>query len=332
LQIAASLLLAAGLAGAALWMLPGGIDAGAALAARDDPAQIADLKLARQFDGAVAQREIDDALAANDPDLAQSFVELARQQNLALDPALTERVQAAVDAEASFGATAWRFARGFVTGNPQDAASFAGTAAGDLLVFGDIRDATREGTHLLRGEEANRLLLGMSLAGIAVTAGTYASLGAGTPARAGLSVIKAGVKSERTGARLSRVLRWERPAALIEAAGDVGRVQGKAGSRAALETLRLAEQPKDLGKFARLAVAKGGSTRAVLKLFGRGAIVLARSVFELGTALAFALANVLGFCASIKRTAERTTLAIIRRRKARRFARRLAALEAAQPI
>ena len=331
LQIAVSLLVAAGLAVGTLWTLPGGIDAGAALAARDDPARIADLKLDRGFDAAVAQREIEQALTANDPDLAQSFVELARQRGAAIDPALTQQVQAAVDAEASFGATAWRFARGFVTGDPQDAASLAGTAVGDLLVFGDVRDAAREGTHLLRGEEANRLLLGMSLAGIAVTAGTYASLGAGTPARAGLSIVKAGAKSERTGARLARVLRWERPAALLEAAGDVGRVQAKGGSRAALETLRLAEQPKDLGKFARLAVAKGGSTRAVLKLFGRGAIVLARSVFDLGMALAFALANVLGFCVSLKRTAERTTLAIIRRRKARRLARRVAELEAAQP-
>jgi len=331
LQIAFSVVLAAGLAGAALWTLPDAIDAGTALAARDDPAKLADLKLDRGFDAAIAQREIEQALSANDPDLAQSFVTLARRRGVTLDPAVSEKVQTAVDAEASFGATAWRFAHGFVTGDPQDAASLAGTAVGDLLVYGDIRDAAREGTHLLRGEEANRLLLGMSLAGIAVTAGAYASFGAGAPARAGLSIIKAGAKTERTGARLARVLRWERPAALIEAAGEVGTVQAKAGSRAAVETLRLAEQPKDLGKFARLAVAKGGSTRAVLKLFGRGAIVLARSVFDLGMALAFALANVLGFCVSIKRTAERATLAVIRRRKMRRLARRVAALEAAQP-
>ena len=59
----------------------------------------------------------------------------------------------------------------------------------------------------------------MSLAGIAVTAGAYASFGAGAPARAGLSIIKAAGKSERTGARLARVpaaghsVYWERPEA-----------------------------------------------------------------------------------------------------------------------
>ncbi|HYS48540.1 MAG TPA: hypothetical protein VEM36_07190 [Xanthobacteraceae bacterium] len=331
LQIALPLLLAAGLALAAPWTLPRGIEAGRALAARDDPARIADLALEQSFDAAAAKREIEAALAADDPELAQSFVELAGQRGIDVDPDLAGKVEADNGAASSLGATAWRFARGFVTGNPQDIASLAGTAAGDLFVFGDIRDAARETAHVLRGEEPNRLLLGLSLGGIAVTASAYASLGAAAPARVGLSLIKAAGKSERAGARLARVLRFERPAALIEAAGNVGRVQAKAGSRAALETLRLAEHPKDLGAFARLAAAKGGSTRAVVKLLGRGAIVLARSAFDLAIVLFWAVANVIGFCASLKRTAERATLAVIRRRKVRRLARRAAAVEAPAP-
>lgn len=308
------------------WTLPYAIQAIEVLQARDDPAQIVELKLSRQFNAVVATRNIETALEAGKPGLAQSFVELARQRGVALDPTL----QAAINAEASFGATARRFAHGFVTGDPQDAASFAGTAVSDLLVFGDIRDAAREGTHLLRGEEANRLLLGMSLAGIAVTAGAYASFGAGTPARAGLSIVKAGAKTERTGARLARVLRWERPAALIEAAGEVGTVQAKGGSRAALESLRLAEQPKDLGKFARVAAATGGGTWAVLTLLGRGAIVLTESMFSVGMAILGGVINLVWFCASLKGRVEHTARTVFLRRKVRRLARRLATLEAAQ--
>jgi hypothetical protein len=326
LNTALGLALALGLSAAAVWTLPRAVEAGRTLAARDDPAQLTDLALERGFDAAVAEREIRAALAADDPELAQSFLELARERAVAVDPALAAQADAALQAWSSFGSTAWRFTRGFFAGNPDDIASLAGTAAGDLLVIGDVRDATREGWRLARGEEANRLVLGLSLGGIAVTAGTFASFGLAAPARAGLSVVKAAGKSERIGARLLRFLRYEKPAALVEVAGDIGTVQAKAGGRAALEAVQLSQGRRDIAAFGRLAVARGGKTRAILKLFGRGAIALTGSLIDLALALMWAAANVLGFCASLKRTAERATLAVIRRRTLRRARLAAAAL------
>ena len=95
------------------------------------------------------------------------------------------------------------FVRGFVIGEPDDLASLAGTATGDLFVYGDARDAVREGWRLARGEEADELILGLACVGLAITAGTYASLGVGAPARIGLSVVKAARKTGRIGAKLS---------------------------------------------------------------------------------------------------------------------------------
>ncbi len=66
-----------------------------------------------------------------------------------------------------------RFATGFVTGNADDVASLSGTVAGDLFVFGDIRDVVREGKHLAMGEDTDHLMLGLATAGLAVTAATY---------------------------------------------------------------------------------------------------------------------------------------------------------------
>jgi len=327
LNIALGLVLASGLAIAGLWTLPRGIEAGRTLGAQDDPARLTDLALDRRFDAAVAEREIRAALAGNDPELAQSFVELARERAVALDPELVAKTEADMQVWSSFGSIVSRFTRGFFAGNPDDMASLAGTAAGDLLVIGDVRDAAREGWRFARGEEPNRLVLGLSLGGIAVTAGTFASFGLAAPARAGLSVVKAAGKSERIGARLLRLLRFEKPAALVEVAGEIGTVQAKAGGRAALEAVQLAQGRRDIAAFGRLAVAKGGKTRAVLKLLGRGAIAITGSLIDLALALMWAAANVLGFCGSLKRTAERTTLAVIHRRKLRRA--RLAASAAA---
>jgi hypothetical protein len=326
-NIALGLVLAAALAIAGAWTLPRAIEAGRTLAAHDDPAQLTDRALARGFDAAVAEREIRAALAGNDPELAQSFVELARERAVAVDPDLAVKADADMHTWSSFGSTAWRFTRGFFAGNPDDMASLAGTAAGDLLVIGDVRDAAREGWRFAHGEEPNRLVLGLSLGGIAVTAGTFASFGLAAPARAGFSAVKAAGKSERIGARLLRFLRYEKPAALVEVAGDIATVQAKAGGRAAFEAVQLAQGPRDVAAFGRLAVAKAGKTRAILKLLGRGAIAITGSLIELALALLWAAANVLGFCASLKRTAERATLAVIRRRKLRRA--RLAASAAA---
>src|SRR5207244_4289218 len=157
------------------------------LLAQDDPAAIADRRLDRAFNAAVAAREIRAALAADDAELAASFVELARDRDVAVDPALAAQVEAANSTTANTARAAGSFARGFVTGEPEDLVGLAGTAAGDLFVFGDIRDAAREGTRLALGEPADELVLGLACVGLAVTAGTYASLGAAAPGRIGLT-------------------------------------------------------------------------------------------------------------------------------------------------
>ena len=51
------------------------------------------------------------------------------------------------------------------------------------------------------GEPADELVLGLAGVGLAVTAGTYASLGAGAPGRIGLTVVKAARKTGRMSAR-----------------------------------------------------------------------------------------------------------------------------------
>lgn len=323
LALAFSAVALVALASAAYPVLSRGVNAGRMLAVQDDPAQLSELALDDQFDPKRAAREIDAALAANDPELADSFVELARERGIAIEPDLTAKVEAAKKTAASPASTVRSFARGLVLGETDSIAAFGGTALGDLFVFGDVRDATRQGVQFARGEPVDKAVLGLSLAGIAVTAGTYVSLGAMAPARFGLSAIKAGAKTGRIGARFLRAARLERVENLARAAGDLGRVQTKAGSRAAIEGLKLAEEPKDLGRLASLAAAKGGKTRAVLKLLGRGAIALTTGLFDLALWVFWALAHLLGFCVTLKRTAERITLWVIRRRKRGR-GRRLA--------
>jgi hypothetical protein len=350
---------------ALLW--PHARDAGAVLAAQDDPAALADLQLnsALRNNQALVEQNIEAALAANDADLADSFVELARENNIALPEDLSRRVSEAVTEQNSPSHFAKRFATGLVTGNADDVASLSGTVAGDLIVFGDIRDVVREGKHLAMGEDTDRLILGLAAAGLAVTAATYVSVGGVAPVRAGLTLVKDARKVGRLGEGLTAwagrsargmvdtpmlqnavasgsVMRpgqtisairaafhAEKAGALVRLAKDVGRLSERAGIRATQDTLKIAEGPNDVARAARLAESKGGQTRAILKILGRGALLLAAGAFDLTLWLFSALFALFGFLSSIKATTERLTMSYLQRKKARRLRKQLAA--AAQP-
>ncbi len=328
---------------ALLW--PHAREAAAILSAQDDPAELSDLELdsVLRNNQAVVEQNIEAALAAGDADLADSFV----------------------DDEKSTSHFAKRFATGLVTGSADDVASLSGTVAGDLFVFGDIRDVVREGKHLAMGEDTDRLVLGLAAAGLAVTAATYVSVGGVAPVRAGLTLVKDARKVGRLGEGLTTwagrsaremvdtpmlqeavasgsvmrpgqtvsaikaAFRAEKAGALVRLAKDIGRVSERAGIRAAQDTLKIAENPKDVARAARLAESKGGQTRAILKVLGRGALLLAAGAFNLAWWLFGALLALFGFLSSIKATTERLTQSWLNRRKARRLRKQIAA--AAQP-
>ena len=349
---------------AALSLAPRGLDAAHLAAIEDDPAALADYAVEKTLTPDVARREIENALAADDADLAASFVALARERGVAIDPALAGKVEAASAPSASAVRSAKSFFHGLVTGAPDDLAGLAGTATGDLFVFGDIRDAVRESNHILRGEPVDRFILGLACAGIAVTGATYATLGGGLPERMGLTLVKSLGKTRRLtrpmtewitrsaretvdtaalGAAVTKAsftapemalraardaVKLDRAQGLVTVARDVSKVQAKAGTKAALEGVRVAEGPKDVRRLARLAEAKGGKTRAILKLAGRGAFALTVALFDLIWWICMAAGSLLGFTLTVKRITDRATLRYLRWRKAR-HAR--AALAAAAP-
>lgn len=311
-RIFAFLVLLISLLGAAPWLLPVAKESAKLIAARDNPAALADLGL-RDFTAADATRAVEAALTEDDVALATSYLALADARRLAIPAELRARVEAANGTAAQALRSAKEFGMGFVTGQPSDLAGLAGAAASDLMVWGDIRDAGREGLKMVRGEDPDELILGLSAVGIAVTAGTYATVGASLPVRIGISLVKVAKRTGRLSAGLLRaftraaresvdlvalrrllsgsaavdgaavksVVRTDRLATLTRMLDDTARVQAKAGTRAALEGLKVAEGGRDLSRVARLADAKGAQTLAILKTLGRGAIAITSLLFHL---------------------------------------------------
>ena len=360
LALAAMTVSGAALAG----MWPHAREAGAILAAQDDPAELSDLQVnsALRNNQNIVAGQIEAALAAHDTGLASSFVDLAKAKDISLPEDLVQRVNEAIAEDSTTSHFVRRFATGLVTGNADDAGSLSGTVAGDLFVFGDIRDVVRESKHLVMGEDTDRLVLGLATAGLAVTAATYVSVGGVAPLRAGLTLVKDARKVGRLGEGLTEwagrsarevvdtsmlgdavssaavtrptqtvsaitaAFRAEKAGGLVRLAKDVGRVSEKAGARGALDTLKIAEGPEDVARAARLAEASGGKTRAILKLLGRGALLLAAGAFNLSWWVFGALFALFSLLASIKATTERVTQSVIDHGKRRRLRRQLASI------
>ncbi len=248
-----------------------------AVAAEKDPAKLADLRL-KGFGAEAAMREIEAALQAGDAELAASFVALAGDRAIALPQELIARVEAANSASEATKRGIYNFAHGFVTGEPQDMSGFAGTATGDLLVFGDIRDIVREGSRWMRGMETDPLIMALAGAGLAVTGVTYFTWGSAAPARVGTTLVKVARRTGKLSTKLADdvmvLLKARRTGRVSAALTDVAQIQRRAGTRVALESMRHADNVGDLAKASLLAEKKGKSTLAVFKTLGRGAIAV----------------------------------------------------------
>ncbi|MEP9369559.1 hypothetical protein [Xanthobacter sp. VNH20] len=337
--------LLAAFAGLLPWAAPLAKSGARLIEARDDPALLSDLAL-QSFTSADVRAEIEGALANDDGELAASYLELADARGLAVAPDLRARVMKANDGATTAWRSAKHFGYGFLTGTPEDLAGFAGAAAGDLTAWGDLRDASREGWKYANGEAVDPLILGLSTVGLALTAGTYATFGAGLPVRAGVSAVKIAKRTGRLSVGMTRLLtravnetvdfaalrragtsldatalkgavRAEGLKPLARLMGDLGTVQAKAGSRAAVAGLSVAENGADLSRLARLAEAKGGQTLAILKTLGRGALVMGSALLKLVWWGVVAALWLFGLIASFNRFCVELVRPIWRRKRVR---------------
>lgn len=171
--------------------------------AADDPVARAELRLNDTLTATRVAAEIDAALAAEDEGLANSFVGLANEQGVPVDPRQHARLDA-LRADSSRRAVR-DFFYGFANGGGDSDAAFFGAVAADTTGYGDLRDLWNEGRKLVTGEQADQLVLGVAALGLAVNAAAATAivtsaggaLPAVAPVRTGLTVIKTAQKTAR---------------------------------------------------------------------------------------------------------------------------------------
>ena len=151
----------------------------------------------------------------------------------------------------SVGAVFSRCVGGVWTGRADDGVGLGCAVASDLVVFGDVRDLTRQGIAWFRGEDTDEVIVALSAAGIALT--LTPQLGAGT------SLLKAARRAgtladglARTVVRLARERAWRPLAGFLT---DAGRISLKVGPAKATRALQYIDDPADLSAVARFVEA-----------------------------------------------------------------------------
>ena len=127
-RVSVAVVLALVWAAAGIVIAPRAFEAQSLLDRQDDPIGLADHAIARLLDARTAAREIDAALAADDAHLARSFLDLARETNVPVDPELAERVEGANASAATTVRSLGSFARGVATGEAEDGSGLVGVA------------------------------------------------------------------------------------------------------------------------------------------------------------------------------------------------------------
>jgi hypothetical protein len=148
-------------------------------------------------------------------------------------------------------ATAERCLAGVWTGVGDDAAGVACAIASDLVVFGDVRDLTRQGVAWGRGEATDPLLIGLSTAGLVLTFAPQVDVGTAL------------LKAARRAGRLTRGLADEVLAligrgawrAVGDLSTDAARVANRLGVAGGTRALAYADDAAELASLARFVEA-----------------------------------------------------------------------------
>jgi len=99
-----------------------------------------------------------------------------------------------------------KFLEGITKGGSDEDIGKISAIASDFLVVGDIRDLSIEGKHYLNDEKVDKVILSLSSIGLLATASTVYTLGATTPIKTSISVLKYGKKVNKLPSWLNKNL------------------------------------------------------------------------------------------------------------------------------
>jgi hypothetical protein len=161
--------------------------------------------------------------------------------------ACPEELAAARSRWSSLAAAFQRCLDGAWTGYGDDAAAVGCAVASDLVVFGDVRDLTRQGLAWSRGDATDPVLVALSTAGLVLTFAPQVGLG-----NALMKVARrAGTLTNALAGGVVTLVRRGAWAPLATMLGDAGRIGAKVGVARGSRALAYADDAAEMAALAR---------------------------------------------------------------------------------
>ena len=251
--------------------------------------------------------EIDQSIENSEFDDARMYLDIARSNLYKLDYAKYESEIKRKDTSFTKVKTqVSSFAKGFAKGESSDMAGLVGAVSADFTVVGDVRDLRKQYSHYSDGEDVNELIALLSGVGVGLTAITVVSLGSAAPVKAGASIMKVAVKTNRLTSRFQKqvvklgrnVFNWTtfvrlskqdtsfrnirvaakqayKPRAvepLKKIATQVNAIRKSTSSMDTIQLLKYVETTDDLRHLEKVSLKHGTKTKGLMKLVGKGSI------------------------------------------------------------
>ncbi|KIX19055.1 hypothetical protein [Paracoccus sp. 228] len=245
------------------------------------------------------------ALDAGDRQQVQMLMDLARDQGMPLPPDLRARADAALavgmlDTLSDCG-TCMRD----VTACPSLSLVAACTLPFELSPAGDAAALIRQGGTWATGGDPDGIEAALATLGLAATAGTLVTAGSSLSIKGAATTLRVARRADALSPGMTRALsaaaRSPAPTrALSGIAGDLRTIGRQASVPELLPILRLADDPDDLRRLARLSEAAGPDTTRVLTVLGKSdSLRLMRRLADAAMAAAALIALVLGQMAAL---------------------------------
>ncbi len=202
------------------------------------------------------------------------------------NPQSQQLLQAIKSKREDYGYKAKKFLEGLTQGKSDEDIGKASAFVSDFLIVGDIRDLSIEGKHYIDNKEVDNVIVALSSLGILATASTVYTMGATTPVKTSISVLKYGKKVNKLPSWLSKQLITQAQISnktksldnLKDLLQPIYKLYDKIGLNQTLNLLKNTKNIKELKSFVTLASRFGKKSNILLKITKGKAFEYAKSM------------------------------------------------------
>ncbi len=232
---------------------------------------------------------------------AKGYIELAKEFNITLLPTTKELIKKEFSTTKKLIRGTKSFFNGFISGKANSSSEVAGAITSDFTIYGDLRDITIEGKKYINNKPYDKLILGLSMAGLALSASTFVTFGSSQPLKVATSSLKLAKRQkyltkgfsktlantlEKTidfkalkRVKLSSLDELKQSSKIVKNSvklkhikpilKDINTIKKNTSITDTIYLMKYIDNTKDLKNIAKLSKRYKGATKGILKLFGK---------------------------------------------------------------